>query len=215
MTRPFETQPDYWNGSADASALAFGFGTSSARYQMGTAANQNGVGLFFESTALTGDARGINLRLYFSGAGGSGEALRAYGIVNGVEVATGGTVNGIHATLALSGAAAAVSGAGNALRATLGLGAGTTASGTLSGVQVDADFASDATLTAKPAGIRFTTATSKKWPIAFAFDGVVGSGNAVQAVTSNMGTAATAWAIHITVDGADGYIPVYDNATWS
>lgn len=157
MTRPFETQPDYWNDSFDASALAFGFGTSAARYQMGETANQNALGLFFESTATSGDARGINLRLYFTGAGGSGEALRAYGIVNGVTAATGGTVNGAHISLSLSGASAAISGAGNALRATLGIGSGVTSpGGTQSVIQVDSDIASGVTPAAGTAFLRFT-----------------------------------------------------------
>lgn len=196
------------------SGVLGGAGASASKYPLGSTAD-NGLEFYLDATHTTGDMRGQYLYLSFSGAGGSGEAARIRSVVNGVSVATGGTVNGAHVTLELTGASAAVSGAGNALRATLGLGAGTTASGTLSGVQVDADFASDATLTAAPAAIRFTTATSKKWPIAFAFDSVVGSGNAIEAATSNMGTAATAWAIHITVDGVDGYIPVYDNKTWS
>lgn len=199
---------------ADNSGILGGAGKSGDTYALGATAD-NGLEFYMDATHTTGDMRGHYLYLSFSGAGGSGEAFRARGVVNNVSVATGGTVNGAHITLELSGASSAVSGAGNALRATLGLGAGTTASGTLSGIQVDADFASDATLTASPAGIRFTTATSKKWPIAFAFDGVVGTGNAIEAATSSMTTNATAWALHITVDGTSGYIPVFDNKTWS
>ena len=130
MTLPNRTAvDDYWNGTEDVAARYFGFGTTSSRRQMGETANTNALGLFFETAATSGDTRAINTRLYFSGAGGSGEALRAYSIVNGVTAATGGTVNGAHISMALSGAAAAISGAGNALRATLGIGTGVTAPG--------------------------------------------------------------------------------------
>jgi hypothetical protein len=40
-------------------------------------------------------------------------------------------------------------------------------------------------------------------------------GNGIEAATSNMGVAATAWALKIDVNGTPGYIPVYDNNTWS
>lgn len=163
MTLPYRTQPDYWNGNADASALFFGAGTATDRYQMGTEANQNGLGLFFESKAVSGDARGINLRLYFSGAGVSGEALRAYGIVNNVQVAVGGTVNGAHVSLGITGTSGQVSGAGNALRATLSLGASANPGGTLSGIQLDSDFDNTATVPAGTAGIRLTDTNTKKW----------------------------------------------------
>lgn len=162
MTLPNRTLPTYQNGTESVSAVALGFGTTTTRHQIGTTAN-NGVGLFFESTATSGDSRGVNLRLYFSGAGGSGEALRAYGIVNGVTAATGGTVNGAHITLGITGASGAVSGAGNALRATLSLGASANPGGTLSGIQLDSDFDNTATVPAGVAGIRLTDTNTKKW----------------------------------------------------
>ena len=80
---------------------------------------------------------------------------------------------------------------------------------------IDLDWPSTFTLTGNEAAIRIGKAQDHEWPVAIAFDSIVGSGNAVQAITSNMSTNPTAWGIHITVDGADGYIPVYDNATWS
>lgn len=163
MTLPNRTNPDYWNGSSDASALLFGAGTSTARYQMGDAASQNAVGLFTETTATSGDSRGINLRLYFSGTGVSGEALRAYGIVNNKTVATGGTVNGAHISLGITGTSGAVSGAGNALRVTLSFGASAVPGGTLAGIQLDSDFDNTSTVPAGVAGIRITDTNTKKW----------------------------------------------------
>lgn len=131
-------------------------GDSTTPVPLGTTANQNYLNLFAETTATTGDTRLIYARLYFEGAGGSGEALRAFGTVNGVTAATGGTVNGAHISLSVNGASGAVSGAGNALRATLGLGAGTTAGGTLAAIQVDSDFNATANIPATAAAIRVT-----------------------------------------------------------
>jgi len=40
-------------------------------------------------------------------------------------------------------------------------------------------------------------------------------GNGLEADTNSMGVAATAWALKIDVNGATGYIPVYDNSSWT
>lgn len=190
MTLPDRTQPDYWNGSADATAAVLGFGTTSTRHQLGTTASQNALGLFFETEATTGDTRGINLRLYFSGAGGSGEALRAYGIVNNVTAATGGTVNGAHITLGVTGASGAISGAGNALRATLGFGDGVNAGGTCSAIQVDSDFHNGCTLDANVCAIRLTNSNTKLWPnllqIPAASNGTIFAAHTTQTMTHSI-----------------------------
>lgn len=190
MTLPDRTNPDYWNGSADATALFFGYGTSTARTQMGKTANQNALGLFFETKATSGDSRGINLRLYFSGAGGSGEALRAYGIVNGVTAATGGTVNGAHVTLGVTGAAGAISGAANALRATLSFGASVNAGGTCSAIQIDSDFDNACTLDANVCALRLTNSNTKLWPnllqIPAASNGTIFAAHTTQTMTHSI-----------------------------
>lgn len=187
---PYRTDPDYWNDNADASAVALGFGTSSARYQMGTTASQNGVGLFFESTATSGDSRGVNLRLYFSGTGVSGEALRAFALINNKTVATGGTVNGAHISLGTNGTSSAVSGAGNALRVTLGLGAGTNVGGTLSALQIDSDFATDATLNSAMCAIRLTNTGVGLWAnliqIPAASNGTIFAAHTTQTMTHSI-----------------------------
>lgn len=84
----------------------------------------------------TGDVRGTYEDLYFNSTG-SGEVIRVRGIANGTGVATGGTVNAIHATGRVA-AGKTVSGALNAIRATLEI-AGTTPTpgGTLSALQLD------------------------------------------------------------------------------
>lgn len=189
MTLPNRTEPDYWNESNNADAKFLGFGSSTTRQQMGTAAG-NAVGLFFESKHATGDARGINLRLYFSKAGGSGEALRAYGIVNGVTAATGGTVNGAHITLGVTGAAGAISGAANAIRATLSFGASVNAGGTCSALQIDSDFDNACTLDANICAIRLTNTNTKLWPnliqIPAASNGTIFAAHTTQTMTHSI-----------------------------
>lgn len=205
MTLPGRTQSDYWNGTDNVSAVAFGFGNTTTRYQMGSTANQNGVGLFFESTATSGDARGVNLRLYFTGAGGSGEALRAYGIVNGVTAATGGTVNGAHITLGVSGAAGAISGAGNALRATLAFGDGVNAGGTCSAIQIDSDFHNGSTVATGLCAIRLTNSNTKTWPnlleVPAASNGTIFAAHTTQVMTHSIrirNAAGTAYYLMVT-----------------
>lgn len=150
----------FQSGSTTTTALVFGAGTTTSRVAMGTTA-ANLVGLFGETTATSGDSRTINARLYFSGAGGSGEVLRAFGIVNGVTAATGGTVNGAHISLDVNGASGAVSGAGNAIRATLG-GTAVTPGGTLAVVNLDSNFATGVTLPGTAAFLRVTDTNTTK-----------------------------------------------------
>lgn len=153
---PIFTGTTQW-GSTTTAALALGGGTSTTPYAMGTTANKNLIGFWATTTATSGDSRGMYLRLYFSGAGVSGEAARIFGTINNVTAATGGTVNGAHISLGTSGASAAVSGAANALRATFGIAAASTnIGGTCSVIQVDTDIASGVTVPSNFAFIRFT-----------------------------------------------------------
>jgi hypothetical protein len=149
-------------GATDSAALTVGGGTATTPLTTATA-NTNFIGFWLDSTATSGDSRGLYLRQYFSGAGVSGEAARLFGTVNNVAAAVGGTVNGAHVSLSVTGASGAVSGAGNALRATLGLGASTNAGGTLAAIQVDSDFDNAATVPATAAAIRVTNSNTKLW----------------------------------------------------
>lgn len=144
---------------SSTNALLHGAGKSGSNYSLGSTAG-NGLEYYFNSTHTTGDMRGQYLRLYFSGSGGSGEALRAFGTVNNVSVATGGTVNGAHISLSATGASAGISGAGNALRATFGAGASTNVGGTCSVIQVDTDFDAAATIPTNFAFLRFTNSNT-------------------------------------------------------
>lgn len=137
------------------SGLLHGSGASGATHALGATAD-NAMEYYLTGTHTTGDMRGLYLRLYFDGAGGSGEAARIFSTVNNVSVATGGTVNGAHISLSMTGASAAVSGAANALRATFSTASTTTTpGGTLSVIEVDADIATETTLPATHAFIAF------------------------------------------------------------
>lgn len=204
-------------GDTAIAGLVGGAGTSATPYELGATAG-TALDFRFRGSHTTGDMRGMYLRLDLNAAAVAthgGEALRAFTEIENVDVAVGGTVNAIHATMEIDGDSGTVDGAGNVIRATLG-GSGTkTMTGTLSGVLVDMDLPSTVTLLGTEAAVRIGKVQDHEWPVAFAFDGTVGTGNAVEAATSAMSTNATAWAIHIQVDGADGYIPVYDNKTWA
>lgn len=91
---------------------------------------------YYRHAGASGDVRGEYKDLDFTSTG-SGETLRLRGIANGTGVATGGTVNALHATGRVA-SGKTVSGALNAARFTLEV-AGTTPTpgGTLAAIQLD------------------------------------------------------------------------------
>ena len=136
------------------SVMLYGVGNSDDTFKWSDA-DRNLVGIWGETSANSGDSRVIYTRLYFAGQG-SGEAMRAYGTVTNAAAATGGTVNGLHASLSIA-VGGAVSGAGNAIRATLDAAAATrTLGGTLAAIQVDSNIGTGNTLPATAAFIRVT-----------------------------------------------------------
>lgn len=201
-------------GSLATGALVGGSGTSGTEHELGSTAG-TALNFRFRGSHTTGDMRGMYLRLDFDAASGSGEALRTFAEIEDVVVAVGGTINSIHATMEVDGASGNVSGAGNVIRATLGGGGSKTLTGTLSGVLIDMDLPSATTLGGGEAAIRIGKAQDHEWPVAMAFDGTVGTGNAIAASANAMTTNATSHAIHIKVDGTSGYIPVFDTINWS
>lgn len=143
-------------------ALVHGAGASGANHALGSTAG-NGLEYYLDSTHTTGDMRGMYLRLYFSGAGGGGEALRAFGTVNNIATGAGTTVNGAHISMGTAGGSAAVGGAANALRVTFGIAAASTnIGGTCSVVQVDTDFDTAVTVPSNFAFLRLTNTNTKK-----------------------------------------------------
>ena len=142
--------------TAATAALLQGSGTAAAPTTQ-SVASKNFLGYWFDTTATSGDTRGLYLRLYFSGAGVSGEAARIFGTVNNVTAAVGGTVNGAHISLSIAGASGAISGQGFAARLTFGADAQTrTLNANCAVVNVDTDIATGNTVPAGFAFIKFT-----------------------------------------------------------
>jgi len=125
--------------------LIMGYGNSTTRY-VTSVANARFFDFNFENSATSGDNRGMYLRLYHTGAGGGGEALRVFSTVADVAAAT---VHGAHISLNF-GTSGTVTGQGIAMRATLHMPATALASNvTMSAVQ--AEIYSDAA-TSDPGG---------------------------------------------------------------
>lgn len=160
-------------------ALLHGAGASGANHPLGATAG-NALEYYLNATHTTGDMRGEYLRLYFSGAGGSGEAARIFSTINNVSVATGGTVNGAHISLGTAGASAAVSGAANALRVTFGIAAASTnIGGTCSVVEIDTDFDTAVTVPSNFAMLRFVQLGAKKADALFSLAAPAAAANGI------------------------------------
>ena len=71
--------------------------------------------------------------------------MRAYAFANAANVATGGTLNGIHASVSVA-SSSSISGAANAIRATFEGAASTSYGGTLSCLLLDTNLGSGATV---------------------------------------------------------------------
>jgi hypothetical protein len=141
-----------------AAALLHGVGNSNDFYQW-VDANKNAFEYRFNSLATSGDSRGVYAQMKFSGAGG-GEVIRAFAKASTSNVATGATVNGIHATLSVD-ASSSVSGAGNAQRLTIGAAAASrTLGGTCAALQLDSDIGANNTVPASWSFVRVTDSGS-------------------------------------------------------
>lgn len=141
-----------------SSVLFYGVGSSGNPWATGVT-NKNGLGFWLRGNGATGDTRNIYARLFLNGAGG-GEAIRAWATAETTNVATGGTMNGIHASASVD-ADATISGAANAIRATFGATSATRAiGGTISSLLVDTDIGANNTVPASHAFIRFVNGGS-------------------------------------------------------
>lgn len=139
---------------SSSATLFWGIGNS-ASYFTWAAANKNAVEMRLQSSASSGDSRAMYIRLKLAGAGG-GEAGRFFANASTTNVATGGTINGIHTSLSVD-ASSSISGAGNAIRATLGAAAESrTLGGTAAALQLDSDIATGNTVPATWSFIRVT-----------------------------------------------------------
>lgn len=206
----------FGNGTGGAiTALLHGSGTTADPTTTATE-NSNFLGYFVESTATSGDARGLYARLYISGAGGSGEAVRAYTTVNNVAAATGGTVNGAHISLNVTGASGAISGSANALRATLDF---ASTAGIIGGACAVARFDSNiATGPTVPTGAAFIALNNLGTQD---LDYAISIENPSSAMVADAGTGANspglagggvaAKALKIRVDGVDYWIGLFSS----
>ncbi len=98
-------------------------------------------------TASGSDARILYARLHQYGTGG-GEAVRAYSFAQNAATATGGTLNGLHASLSVA-TSSAINGAGHAARFTLEAAAATrTLGGTVSAINLDSNIGASNTVPA-------------------------------------------------------------------
>ena len=199
----------------DSAALLLGTGTSSAPATTATA-DKNFLGFWTDSTATSGDSRGMYIRHYFSGAGGSGEALRAYGTVNNVTAATGGTVNGAHISLNVTGASGKISGAANALRCTLDFAATpTTIGGTVACLRLDSNIATGPTIPTGTAFIAINDLGSQNLPYFISFETVGSTLFAAAGTGANSAGVASGGVaskvLKCRVNGTDYWLPLFSS----
>lgn len=80
------------------SAVLMGKGTSTTPVNIGTTGSKNFLGFWVEADHISGDVRGLYMRLYMGGASGaSGEAIRSFTTVQTDAVAS--SAHGIHASV--------------------------------------------------------------------------------------------------------------------
>ena len=101
-----------------AAGPVFSAGSASAKVTSAVP-NTRFLEYYFDSSATSGDNRGLYLRTHYTGAAGGGDCARIYADVS----VAAGTVNGAHISLGFgeSTTAGTISGLGVAVKATLGL----------------------------------------------------------------------------------------------
>ena len=83
------------------SAVLFGKGTSTTPVSIGSTGDKNFLGFWVEADHISGDVRGLYMRLYMGGASGaSGEAIRSFTTVQTGGVAS--AAHGIHASVSFA-----------------------------------------------------------------------------------------------------------------
>jgi hypothetical protein len=132
-------------GTTATAALALGGGTSASPLTTAVA-DKNFLGVWSQSTATSGDSRGLYLRHYAGGtiaATGFADAIRAFMTVTGTGYSS---ATGIHATMQIN-AAATVTGEGEGVRATLAAAAESrTLSGKLAAIKLESDIGANNTM---------------------------------------------------------------------
>lgn len=185
-------------------------GTSAATAVSSADPDTKFLNFYTKSTAPSGDARGIYMRLALDGAGtGGGEAGRFYTVLG--AALTGGGTHGIHATLELA-AAGSQSGLSASVRATLAAVAATkTLTGTYAALELESDFKTGNTVDGqKVSFIRATDLGDVKMPYLFDFSTLV-AGDTLSAIQADSGAVSTiyGYARVLCPGGAVGYICIY------
>lgn len=144
-------------GATTTAALLIGGGTSASKLTTATA-DKNFGGVWTESTATSGDSRGLYWRHYLGGTiatTGYGDAVRAFCTVTGTGYSY---ASGIHATMQIN-TGATVTGSGAGARATLAAEAESrTLVGAIAALQVDSDIGTGNTVPARCSLIRLAKA---------------------------------------------------------
>lgn len=144
----------------NSGSIILGVGTGSGTtldglFKLGTASAQ-ALDVRARADGDTGtDARILYARLHQYGTGG-GEAVRAYAFAQNAATATGGTLNGLHASVSIA-TSSAISGQASGARITLEAAAASrTLGGTLAALNVDSNIGTGNTMPTNHSFIRFT-----------------------------------------------------------
>lgn len=167
----------FYNATTNTDGGILKCGTSSSAVSVATA-NHKFMSFYLANSATSGDNRGMYLRLYHTGVGGGGEALRAFTTVSNVA---GATAHGAHISLSF-GTTGSITGLGVGMRATLHVPNQVQSGGTYAGAQSEVYF--DGT-SARIAGA--TVASIHR----FICDGVTSHTNDVPFVFEFVGLSAT------------------------
>jgi len=119
------------NNGANTAALLHGLGTSTTPVQTASG-SVNFLGYWVQTSSTSGDVRGLYMRLYFTGAGGTGEAARIFATVSDVAAST---VRGAHISLDFA-STGTVTGLGVALECTLHIANQATQAGTMAPIKL-------------------------------------------------------------------------------
>ncbi len=187
----------------DAGVVIQGTGTSGTRASTASA-DKAFFKYYTQSTATSGDSRGIYWQHWLGGNGATGDCARFFAKVNSATVAGG---FGNHSTLQIQ-TGSGITGLGAGSRATLAAQSESrTLSGTLTALQVDSDLGASNSLPAQTSFIRVADNNSVKIVNLFSF---AASGSVVTGTTA--ATAAGAITVYIEGTGTR-YIQLYSGVS--
>ena len=214
------------NASTTTNGVLY-IGTSASRLSLGTTAGREGVRFNFTSPALSGTARGLDVRLTQTGAAGESDCLRALETVSCNTT----TCRGAHISLNFLATAGAseCSGLGTPLETTLHIPnvASWAPTGTLAGLKVAIHSDGAASDPAGLTDLSFIRIDNQGNATGmadidtdasiFSINGFTAAGDAVRAVSSQRLAELPASSIgfKVKVDGAIYYIPAVIASEWN